>query len=131
MTRNVRVLVANRPRLIRELLLETISDQPDIEVVGEVLNDADILGEVEQKRPDFLIVALDHPRSRPPVCATLLEKFPDMKILALAPDVTSAFFTGPQLISIHSIWRLQKRGSSTFFGLPVAGQEATSEFPFY
>ena len=101
MTRNVRVLVANRPRLIRELLLETISDHPDIEVVGEVLNDADILGEVEQKRPDFLIVALDHPRSRPPVCATLLEKFPDMKILALAPERNLSVFYWAS-IDIHS-----------------------------
>jgi len=32
----IRVLVANHPRLIRELVTATISDQPDIEVVGEV-----------------------------------------------------------------------------------------------
>jgi chemotaxis response regulator CheB len=101
MTRNIRVLVANRPRLIRELLLETISDQPDIEVVGEVQNEADILVAVEQKRPDFLIVALDNPRSRPPVCATLLEKFPDMKILALAPERNISVFYWAS-IDIHS-----------------------------
>ena len=86
MIRNVRVLVANRPRLIRELILATIADQPDIEVVGEVQNEADILLAVEQNRPDFLIVALDNHRSRQPVCALLLEKFPGMKILALAPE---------------------------------------------
>jgi hypothetical protein len=30
------VLVANHPRLMRELVMATIADQPDIEVVGEV-----------------------------------------------------------------------------------------------
>ncbi len=101
MTRNVRVLVANRPRLIRELLLATIADQPDIEVVGEVQNEADILLTVEQQRPDFLIVALDNPRSRPAVCDTLLERFPNMKILALAPERNSSVFYWAS-IDIHS-----------------------------
>ncbi len=101
MTRNVRVLVANRPRLIRELLLATISDQPDIEVVGEVQNEADILGAVEQELPDFLIVALDNPQSRPAVCDILLEKFPNMKILALAPERNSSVFYWAS-IDIHS-----------------------------
>ena len=101
MIRNVRVLVANRPRLIRELLLATISDQPDIEVVGEVQNEADILGAVEQQQPDFLIVALDNPQSRPAVCDILLEKFPNMKILALAPERNSSVFYWAS-IDIHS-----------------------------
>ena len=30
----IRVLVANRPRLMRELMVATISEQPDIEIVG-------------------------------------------------------------------------------------------------
>ncbi|MGA7753318.1 MAG: hypothetical protein WCB05_10815 [Candidatus Sulfotelmatobacter sp.] len=34
--KRVRVLVANRPRLMREMVMTTISDQPDIEIVGEV-----------------------------------------------------------------------------------------------
>lgn len=101
MTRNIRVLVANRPRLIRELLLATISDQPDIEVVGEVQNEADILGAVEEEQPDFLIVALDNPQSRPAVCDILLEKFPSMKILALAPERNSSVFYWAS-IDIHS-----------------------------
>lgn len=99
--RSVRVLVANRPRLIRELVLATISDQPDIEVVGEVEDEADILARVEEQRPDFLIVALDKAGLRPPVCDTLLAKFPDMKILALAPERNSSVFYWASL-DIHS-----------------------------
>jgi len=101
MAKNVRVLVANRPRLIRELILATIADQPDIEVVGEVQDEADILVAVEEQRPDFLIVALDNPRARPPVCDMLLSKFPNMKILALAPERNSSVFYWAS-IDIHS-----------------------------
>ena len=101
MIRNVRVLVANRPRLFRELILATIADQPDIEVVGEVQEEADILSSVEEQRPDFLIVALDNPGARPAVCDTLLAKFPNMKILALAPERNSSVFYWASL-DIHS-----------------------------
>lgn len=101
MAKNVRVLVANRPRLIRELVLATIADQPDIEVVGEVQDEADILYNVEEKRPDFLIVALDSSGARPSVCDVLLSKFPNMKILALAPERNSSVFYWASL-DIHS-----------------------------
>ena len=36
MDKPIRVLLANRPRLMCELILATFSDQPDIEIVDEV-----------------------------------------------------------------------------------------------
>jgi len=33
----IRVLVGNRPRLMRELLMATIADQSDIEIVGTIV----------------------------------------------------------------------------------------------
>jgi len=44
----IRVLVANRPRLIRELVSATISDQPDIQVVGEIQQETEMENAVEQ-----------------------------------------------------------------------------------
>jgi chemotaxis response regulator CheB len=63
--RVIRVLVANQPRLMRELVLATISDQTDIEIVGQVDNDAAVRAAVESTAPDFLIVALTPPTSSP------------------------------------------------------------------
>jgi chemotaxis response regulator CheB len=57
--KRVRVLVANHPRLMRELVMATIADQPDIEVVGEVQNETELADIVEQVQPDVLIVAMD------------------------------------------------------------------------
>lgn len=84
--KRVRVLIANRHRLMRELLMATISDQPDIEVVGEVADGDDLTEMVEQVQPDVLILAMEKPEMRPGQCGFLLGRYPQMRILALAPE---------------------------------------------
>lgn len=88
----IRVLVANRPRLMRELVMATIADQPDIEIMGEIADDADVPQVVAESRPDFVIIALDRADQRPALCDNLLAQYPDMKILALAPERNSSVF---------------------------------------
>jgi AmiR/NasT family two-component response regulator len=90
--KRVRVLVANRPRLMRELIMATIADQPDIEVVGEVGDEGDLTDVVEQVRPDVLIIAMDEPEKRLGQCGFLLGRYPQMRILALAPEQNRAIF---------------------------------------
>ncbi len=90
--KRVRVLIANRPRLMRELLMATIADQPDIEIVGEIHDDGDLAEVVEQVRPDVLIVAMDEPEKRLGQCGFLLGRYPNMRILALAPEQNRALF---------------------------------------
>lgn len=77
---------------MRDLVLATISDQPDIEVVGEIQDDGSILRVVEQCRPDFLIIALDKPEDRPHICDQLLDRYPHLGILALAPERNNSMF---------------------------------------
>jgi chemotaxis response regulator CheB len=77
---------------MRELVVATISDQPDIEIVGVLEDEASILGTVEQSHPDVLIVALDRSDDRPHICDVLLERFPQMRILALAAERNSTMF---------------------------------------
>ena len=84
--RRVRVLVANRPRLMRELVMATISDQPDIEVVGEVLRETQLTEIVEELQPDVLIIALEEPEKLHVKCGFLLGRYPQMRILALEPE---------------------------------------------
>jgi DNA-binding NarL/FixJ family response regulator len=90
--RPIRVLVANRPRLIRELLMATISDQPDIEIVGEIPEESDIVEAVEERRPDFLIIALDKPKRLPPFCMSILQDHPKIKVIAISPDTNNFMF---------------------------------------
>jgi DNA-binding NarL/FixJ family response regulator len=85
----IRVLVANRPRLMKDLVLATIGDQPDIEIVGEAEHDEEITELVERTRPDYLILALEEPEGRPGLSGFLLGRYPQMKILALAAERNS------------------------------------------
>lgn len=90
--KRVRVLVANRPRLMRELIMTMIADQPDIEIVGEVEDAGDLADAVEQVRPDVLILAMEEPEQHRAQCGFLLGRYPGMRILALAPDQNRALF---------------------------------------
>jgi AmiR/NasT family two-component response regulator len=90
--KRVRVLVANQPRLMRELIVTTIADQPDIELVGEVGNQADVIEVVEQVRPDVLILGMDRRGEHNAQCGFLLGRYPEMRILALAPEQNRALF---------------------------------------
>lgn len=90
--RKIRVLVANKPRLMRELVLATIADQPDIEVVGETENEQELTELVERTRPDFLVLGLEDQDKRPTLYGFLLGRYPEMKVLAVAPERNSTVF---------------------------------------
>jgi DNA-binding NarL/FixJ family response regulator len=90
--KRVRVLVANRPRLMRELVLAVIADQPDIEVIGEVQDESQLAEAIEDAQPDILILALDEADKRVAQCGFLLGRYPQMKILALAPERNRGVF---------------------------------------
>jgi chemotaxis response regulator CheB len=85
MEKTIRVLVANRPRLMRETILATFADQADVEIVGEVSDDSEIIESVNRTRPNFVVIALDQPGSRPRVCDDLLREHPEVRVIAVAP----------------------------------------------
>lgn len=82
----IKVIVASRPRLMREVVLEMIAHQPDIELMAEVQDDTKLIDLVGELGPDWLFIALDQPDQRPDICDPLFNKFPNLKILALASE---------------------------------------------
>ncbi len=86
MEKVIRVLVANRPRLMRELILTTFADQPDIEIVGEVGDESEISESIKRTLPNFVVIALDHPGTRPAICDELLREHPEVRVIAVAPE---------------------------------------------
>jgi DNA-binding NarL/FixJ family response regulator len=72
MEKATRILVANRPKLMRDVVLATLSDQPGIEIVGEVSDETQILGQVQATLPDLLVIGLDEPEQRPAICDVVL-----------------------------------------------------------
>jgi len=101
MQKAIRVLVANRPRLMRELILTTFADQPDIEIVGEVGEESEISESVKRTLPNFVVIALDHPGKRPAICDALLREHPEVRVIAVAPEKNSIVYYWASL-NIHS-----------------------------
>jgi DNA-binding NarL/FixJ family response regulator len=86
MDKVIRILVANQPRVMRELLLATLAERSDIEIVGEVSNDAEIAASVKRTAPDLLVISLDELGQRPRICDTVLRAHPDVRIVAVASE---------------------------------------------
>lgn len=84
MDRSIRVLVANHPKLMRELIASTLSDEPGVEIVGEVAEESEIPERVNQSLPDLVVIALDEPGKRPAVCDVLLREHPGLRVIAVA-----------------------------------------------
>ena len=103
MDKVIRILVANRPRLMRELLLATLADRPNIEIVGEVSNEAEIPATVKRTAPDLLLISLDDLGQRPRICDTVLRANPDVRIIAVASEHNrSVCYWASLQLDIHS-----------------------------
>ncbi len=101
MEKPIRVLVANRPRLMRETILATFADQPDIEIVGEVADESEILESVNKTLPNFVVIALEQPGERPQICDDLLRVHPEVRVIAVAPAKNYVVYYWASL-DIHS-----------------------------
>jgi chemotaxis response regulator CheB len=84
MEKPTRVLVANRPKLMREVILAALVDQPGIEIVGEVSDEREILAQVHATVPDLLVIALDENEQRPAICDRVLREHPELRVVAVA-----------------------------------------------
>ena len=84
MERATRILVANSPKLMRDVILAALADQPGIEIVGEVSDEAEIAQQVQTTLPDLLVIALDQSERRPAICDRILREHPELRIIAVA-----------------------------------------------
>jgi chemotaxis response regulator CheB len=86
MVKTFRVLMANQPKLMRELLVEMLAEESWVQVVGEVTHEAEIRDLVLKTSPDLLVVTAEKPGKRPVICDELLREFPALRIIAVAAE---------------------------------------------
>lgn len=84
--------MANRPLLMRDLVLATIANQPDIDIVGTAQQQSEVSDMVQRTRPDVLILALDRSGAPPELCGFLLGCYPQMKVLGVDPERNISVF---------------------------------------
>lgn len=85
MEKRIRVLIANRPRLLRDLILTVLADQTDIEIVGEVDDEANVTGSIAATQPDVVVIAQDKVGQRPGLCDQILRERPEVRVIGVGP----------------------------------------------
>lgn len=86
----IRVLLANHPTIIPDLVRTLIEAQPDMEIVGDSRGPMRILQEVGRTKADAVIL-VQVGSGEPGLCSQLLAVYPDLTILGIAPDMKTAF----------------------------------------
>jgi DNA-binding NarL/FixJ family response regulator len=89
--RKIRILLANsRPRIMREVMRQLIRRQPDMEIVGEVLDLSALVRTAKETAADVIIVALEDSVALG-LASQLRTEYPDVIILELASQGDVAF----------------------------------------
>lgn len=79
------ILLAVKPRLMRETLKRSLSESPNTVIVGEIDDELDLLLAI--RATDANIVIHSWPNSNmPPIYTHLLGEFPGLKLVGLLPD---------------------------------------------
>jgi len=90
-----RIVLANRPRIMRELLGRAIRRRPELCVVAEVTDLTRLPSAVEQTEADWVIVTLPPGGRIPTVVTSLLAGHQSVRVLAVTADGGQARVRSP------------------------------------
>ncbi|MGH2523082.1 MAG: hypothetical protein ACRDH2_11315 [Anaerolineales bacterium] len=85
-----RIILANEPRLLREMFKRVIRTIPDLEVVGEASSLEALEPLIEQTQAQWVVVSLIASGQMPESVERLLSQHPTLRILAVAEDGSQA-----------------------------------------
>ena len=77
----IQVLLSSRPKLLSEVIRNLIEHQPDMQVVGEVLDPLQLLRVSRQIPVDVVIITPLRANGEPKICHLLLAEHPLLKIV--------------------------------------------------
>lgn len=80
----IKVMLSSRPKLLSEVIRNMITHQPDMVVVGEVLDPLQLLYATKQTVVDAVIITPLKANGEPKICRQLLLEHPHLKIVTLS-----------------------------------------------
>ncbi len=81
MMKKIRILLSSRPKLLSEVIRNMIEHQPDMEVVGEVLDPLQLFRASLRTPADVVIITPLKANGEPKICHLLLVEHPLLKIV--------------------------------------------------
>ncbi|MBN2415507.1 hypothetical protein JXO52_06680 [bacterium] len=79
----INVMFSSRPKLLSEVFHNLIERQPDMRVVGEVVDPIELIFALRKTPTDVIIITPMKANGVPRVCSQLLKEHPRLKILTL------------------------------------------------
>jgi DNA-binding NarL/FixJ family response regulator len=99
--KRTRILLFDMPRMLRDIVIETLAAEPDMEVAAEVATADDLLRSVERRNADVVVTRRDDSS----LAALLLTRQPQLKVLAVADNgrESSLYEMRPQRVPLGEI----------------------------
>lgn len=84
-------MLASRPKMLSEVIKSMVNHQPDMEVVGEVLDPIELLAAIKLMSVDVVIITPLETAGEPRICSHLLQEHPLLKIIVLSAESEVGF----------------------------------------
>lgn len=81
----IRILLAELPQMLSDLLKQAAARRPDMEIVGEFTDGMSLLLAADETHADAVVLGL-HDGELPGICSHLLSEYPRIKLFAVAAD---------------------------------------------
>jgi DNA-binding NarL/FixJ family response regulator len=89
--KKIKVLLSSRPKLLSEVIRFLIEHQPDMEIVGEVLDPLQLLHASRKAAVDVVIITPLKANGEPKICHLLLAEHPLLKIVTQSANGEAAY----------------------------------------
>jgi DNA-binding NarL/FixJ family response regulator len=89
--KKIKVMLSSRPKMLSDVIRNIIKRQPDMILVGEVIDPIKLLFASRETAVDVVIVTPLKTDGVPRICSHLLAEHPHLKILTLSETGESAF----------------------------------------
>jgi len=87
----IRIMLASRPQMLSAVIRSMVAHQPDMEVVGEVLDPIELLMAVRKILVDVIIITPIKAVGEPRICRQLLGEQPSIKVVTLSAEGEAAY----------------------------------------
>jgi DNA-binding NarL/FixJ family response regulator len=87
----IKVMLASRPKMLSDVLRNIIEHQPDMIMVGDVIDPIRLLFAIREILVDVVIVTPLKANGEPKICSHLLAEHPRLKVVTLSAKGEAAY----------------------------------------
>lgn len=91
MSRMIQIMFSSRPKLLSAVMQNLIERQPDMKVVGEVIDPIELIFTLRKTQVDVVIITPLKMNGDPRICGQLLKEHPQLTILILTKESEAAY----------------------------------------